>query len=303
MIDSPTEEDIEGRFKGYMMRNGYTQATQSQYIRTLKQFFRFTDKKGIYPDIAAEVKGIKAPTTTSREAFDSSDIVSILDKIDTTDEAGKRDYFMIRLAVTAGLRVIEMYRANIGNIEKRKGFYIMRVQGKGHRSADDYVEFSAAVADAYEDYMTCRPSAKPSDPLFTVTGNRHRIDPETGEPDTRINKKSMSRIIKDRLKAAGYDSSHLTAHSLRHTSITEGHAAGLTLEERQIHARHCDPKVTQRYDHTDIKKNLHSAQKIDDQIFHPGEKTKLQCVTEMVQELNENQLQAVINFIGGLKNE
>ena len=45
---------------------------------------------------------------------------------------------MILLSVTGGLRIIEMQRADVADIQKIKGQTVLFIQGKGHDEKDDY---------------------------------------------------------------------------------------------------------------------------------------------------------------------
>ena len=60
--------------------------------------------------------------------------------------------------------------------------------------------------------------------------------------------RSISRIIKNRLKSAGYDSDRLTARSLRHTMATPNLLNGGGLEETQL-LRHTSINTTMIYAH------------------------------------------------------
>ena len=68
-------------------------------------------------------------------------------------------------------------------------------------------------------------------------------------------------MMKDCFKQAGFDSPRLTAHSLRHTGITEAYKAmkkaGIadTLSEVQKYARHANPATSQIYIHEEEQKN------------------------------------------------
>lgn len=58
-------------------------------------------------------------------------------------------------------------------------------------------------------------------------------------------------MFKEMLVNAGYNSDRYTAHSLRHTSGTAAFKCGLDLYDVQHLMRHCDPKTTEIYIHTD----------------------------------------------------
>jgi site-specific recombinase XerD len=59
----------------------------------------------------------------------------------------------------------------------------------------------------------------------------------------------LRRIIKGRMKAAGFDSERLTAYGLRHTAITQALLVGSPLQEVQQFARHSSINTTQIYAH------------------------------------------------------
>ena len=62
--------------------------------------------------------------------------------------------------------------------------------------------------------------------------------------------RSISGIVKTRLKGAGFDSPRLTAHSLRHTAVTLSLLAGRDLAEVQQFARHSNIATTMIYNHS-----------------------------------------------------
>ena len=238
----------------------YSAGTQVRYLRAVKMFFRWTAQEGLYPNISDNMKGAKVRAdNTKRDPLQRDDAKKLLDSIETTTEAGKRDYAMILLSITAGLRIIEMQRANIGNMETLAGEHVLYIQGKGHDEADTYKKLTPEVHSAIMDYLATRTKKDAAAPLFASTGNRSR--------GQRLTEPSISRIIKDRMKAAGYDTHRLSAHSLRHTSVTFLLEAGATIQEAQHHARHASPETTGIYAHNIDQRKDHSEQRIYDYLF------------------------------------
>lgn len=56
-------------------------------------------------------------------------------------------------------------------------------------------------------------------------------------------------MVKRHLQKAGFNSSRLTAHSLRHSAVTLSLLNGATLQEAQMFARHANIATTQIYAH------------------------------------------------------
>jgi len=281
-ISNPQREDVK-QYKAHLEAQPFTAGTKAQYLRAVKHFFKWTASEGLYPNIADNIKGAKVrQDNTKKEAFLESDIKAILQGIDRTTEAGKRDYIMILLSVTGGLRIIELQRANVGDIQVIKGQTVLYIQGKGRDEKDEYIKIVPEAEEALKDYLKQREPVKKNDPLFTGTGNRAK--------GQRLSEPSISRIIKGVFKAAGFDCDKLTAHSLRHTSNTLLFKAGADLFTVQRHARHADPKTTEIYIHSVEREGDQSEQAIYNQIF-PESQPK------------QNTFQKAVNALQGLSNE
>ncbi len=267
----------------------YSAGTQARYLRAVKLFFRWTAQESLYPNIADHVRGAKVKAdNTKRDPLQREDAVSVLESIGREDAAGKRDYAMFWLGFTAGVRIIEMQRANVGNLETIAGEHVLFIQGKGHDEADTYKKLSEKTYAAILDYLETRGTLEPSAPLFASEGNRSR--------GKRLTEPSISRIIKQRLKAAGYDSSRITAHSMRHSSITYLLEDGATIQQAQHHARHSSPETTGIYAHNIDQRKEHAEQRIENYLLGVEGDTTEQ-VTECLKHLTEEQRKQALAFL------
>lgn len=267
--------------------------TRAQYLRAVKHFFKWTASEGLYPNISDNIKGAKIKRDNShKDPLQETDVKNVTESIDRSSVQGKRNYAIMMLAITAGLRICEMQTANISDIKTIAGETVLFIQGKGHDEKDDYKKIVPAVADALRDYLSCRENVKKGDPLFTSTSNRAK--------DQRITEPGFSRLIKNILKNAGYDSDRITAHSLRHTSVTMLLKAGASIQEAQAHARHADPATTEIYAHNIDKQNSHSEQMIYDHIFSE-DITDQQKAQQLIASMSAAQAAAILQFAQTLK--
>ena len=172
---------------------------------------------------------------------------------------GLRDYAIIALMVTGGLRTIEVVRANIEDMRTLGDSTVLYVQGKGRDEKTEYIKLSDPVEKAIRAYLKTRSNVSPEDPLFTSISNN-----SNGE---RMTTRSISRIAKNNMKEAGYDSSRLTAHSLRHTAVTLSLLAGKDITEVQQFARHANISTTQIYNHALEKAKNSCSEAITNAIF------------------------------------
>ena len=291
-ITQPKREDVKA-YKAYLETQHFTAGTKAQYLRAVKHFFKWTQAEGLYPNIADNIKAAKVrQDNTKKNAFREEDMRTILDSIDRTTEAGKRDYCMILLSVTGALRIIEMQRADIGDIQMISGEKVLYIQGKGRDEKDEYKKLVPAVAAAIEDYLSCRPNAKKTDPLFVGTSNRAK--------EQRISEPGISRIIKTIFINAGYDCDKLTAHSLRHTSNTLLFKSGADLYTVQHHARHSDPKTTEIYIHALEREKDHSEQAVYDRIFNPGKQDFMNDAMEILKKIPQEKQEQALELLKNL---
>ena len=291
-IQHPTRDDIKA-YKAYLNEQTYSAGTRQQYLRAVKHFFKWASCEGLYENIGDGIKPAKVRAdNTKKEAFSVDDLKVVLDSIDRTTEAGKRDYCLLLLSVTGALRINEMRLANIGDLQTIRGERVLYIQGKGHDSKDDYKKIVPELVEYISDYLSTRSGAKKSDPLFIGTSNRAK--------GQRISEPGLSRLIKNIFKNAGYDSDKLTAHSLRHTSNTLLFKSGADLYKVQMHARHSNPQTTEIYLHAMDREKDHSEQEIYNYIFNGETADELPKAIEALKVLPKDKQLEAIAFIKGL---
>lgn len=267
----------------------FSAGTQARYLRAVKLFFKWTAQEGLYPNVSDNIKGAKVKAdNTKRDPLQKTDAQKVLNSIDRSTDAGKRDYAMILLCITCGLRIIEIQRASIVNLETMAGERVLYIQGKGHDEADTYKKLAPEVYAAIKEYLDTRQNLSENSPLFASTGNRSK--------GKRLTEPSISHIIKVRLQAAGYDTHRITAHSLRHTSVTFLLEAGATLQEAQHHARHASPETTGIYAHNIDKRKDHSEQRIYDFLFDVEKDATTQAV-DCFKKMNEAQQKKALELL------
>lgn len=225
----------------------------------VKLFFSWLEQEGIYPNVADRIKGAKLDTDHKKDYLTTKQVVKLLNGIERNTLKGKRDYAIISLMVTAGLRTIEIARANIEDLRTVADFTALYIQGKGHEEKTDYIKVVEQVEDAITDYLQARGEKNKKAPLFASIANR-----DAGE---RMTTRSISRIAKERLQAVGLDSERLTAHSLRHTTATLNLLNGGTVEETQQLLRHTNINTTLIYSHALERAKNNSEARIAKAIF------------------------------------
>ena len=218
----------------------YKPATVHGYLIAVKLFFQWTEQAGIYPDIAKRIKGEPVDPYYKKDPLTGKQAAKVLENINENTAAGLRDYALISLMLTTGLRTNSIILADIGDIRTLEGIPVLYYQGKGHKEKAEFVKLSEPVLKAIQRYLETRGAEPaPHEPLFASVAHRNA--------GKRLTTRSISRIVKEALKAAGLESDRLTAHSLRHTAANLAIRNGAPLREVQQLLGHKNINITMIY--------------------------------------------------------
>lgn len=282
--------------------------TIAQYLRSVCQFFRWTSSNGLYPDISANIHAPKVKHDVHRKDALTVEEVQKIEKsisakaseklakagtakkdtagrIQRTTEQGKRLYAMYLLAVNAGLRTIELARANIKDIEVKGNSAWLYVWGKGHTEPDAKKPLAPEVKEAIDDYLKSRTDNPTGDkPLFVATGNR--------SGGKRLATTTISTMLKRAMQEAGFNSERLTAHSLRHTAGTNMQGITNNIYLTQQYMRHSNPATTEIYLHVDTEQQEAELAKQLYNLYHGKADTQpsMNELQKAIQKMNQSQL-------------
>lgn len=301
-LDETTREDVKS-YRDHLNKSGLAAGTQQQYLRAVKQLYKWAATEGLYSNIADNIHGAKVRRDAhKKDALCREDVAKIAETIDRSSEQGKRLYAMYLLCITCGLRTIEINRANVEDLKTVGGKTYLYIQGKGHDDKDAPVLIIPEVKEAINDYFQCRSEkVTPKSPLFTSTSNRRGHD-KNGEYTSRIATTTISTMLKNLLVNAGYDSDRLTAHSLRHTSGTGAYMATGNIFLAQKHQRHADPATTEIYIHAEERDQRTTEQQVYNYYFRGDtDATRQQEAIDLISSLAPDKLEKVIDFIKMIK--
>lgn len=256
-IKQPQREDIVA-YREYLSKDHKPTTVQS-YLAAVKLFFQWTEQEKIYPNIAQRVKGAKLDTEHKKDYLTKKQVSKLLKAIDRSTLKGKRDYAMLSLMVTTGLRTVSIINANVEDIRAAGDATALYYKGKGHQEKATYVKLAEPVEEAIRDYLKARGRADGKEPLFTSTAHRNN--------GGRMTTRSISRVAKESLIDIGLDSDRLTAHSFRHTAATLNLLNGGTVEETQQLLDHKNINTTLIYSHALERAKNNSEKRIAKAIF------------------------------------
>ena len=255
---SPTRLDILN-YKEHL-KTRLKAASVQKYIVVIRGFYRWLHVEGQSANIAEGVKGAKIVSDFKREALTADQAKRLLARAKHQASKGikeQRDYAIIALLLTTGLRTVEIERANIEDINTVDGIHLLYVMGKGHDDKDAFVKLSSQVYGLIQEYLMARSDS--FEPLF--------ISHQTHNYGERIRTRTVRMVVKELLRQIGIDNPKYSAHSLRHTAATLSLLQGANIEDTQQLLRHKDPATTQIYIHRIDKMKGDLEMKISDALF------------------------------------
>jgi site-specific recombinase XerD len=150
-----------------------------------------------------------------------------------------RDYAIIYLMLTTGLRSVEIRRARKKDLSRHANQWVLYVQGKGKKSSDVYVKLTIGVEEAISDYLSKR---KDKNPYLFVSHSHHGNTPY-------LSRTFFNEMFKRVLRVAGLSDLKMTPHCLRHTAATINLLRGGSIEETKRLLRHTNLSATLIYSH------------------------------------------------------
>lgn len=148
-----------------------------------------------------------------------------------------RDYAILMLFLSCGLRISELVGLNVTDVYEDH----VRVLGKGNK--ERVVYFAEGCREALDDYLAVRNSEKiePKDRNALFISRNY----------CRISTRGVQKMVDNKLKLAGLDSTRISPHKLRHTAATMMLKNGVDTRALQEVLGHSNLNTTQIYTHLD----------------------------------------------------
>lgn len=234
-LDSLSPADIMA-FKNYLMKEKLSPLTIGGYVTAVRMFYSWTETSMLYPNIARSVRPPRGRKGFRKCALSPEESAALLNYL---KGKSRRDYAIVNLILRTGLRTIEVSRADIGDIVRKRGKRVLKVWGKGADEKDTYVILGKPVWEPIQEYLTQRKSSSKADPLFVTEGKGHK--------GVRMAPRSIQYLCKEALKAIGLYGHEYSAHSLRHTTGVLLLKNGGDWKDVQRVLRHASPTTSQIY--------------------------------------------------------
>ena len=233
-INSLKRSDILA-YKSHLIAQGKEASTIDTYLTILRLFYQFIEEYGYGENIAADIKYKRKAKGYRKEHLTQEEVNKLLNSIDRNKIIGLRDYTMVFLMLTTGLRCTEVNNLSVCDLQKEDGYNYLLVKRKGYDQKSTKFGITQHLADMITDYLTQRGVEEDNEPMFPSRFHE------------RMKDMSVSRHICQLMRNAGIESKKKTAHSLRHTAAVRAIEANVPIRQVQIMLGHTDVKTTELY--------------------------------------------------------
>jgi integrase/recombinase XerC len=238
-IDSPDKVDrqVLRDYLAYLMERGIVKASIARKLSAIRSFYRYLVREGILE--SSPIEKTSSPKLDKRlpEFLTLDEVVRLLNAPDLSTPKGQRDRALLELLYASGLRVSELVRLDLGEVNLDTNE--IRVWGKG--SKERMVLMGKPASEALRNYLEQgRPKLlgdkKKTSALFI---NRY---------GQRIPERRVQKMLEDYAKKAGIEK-RVHPHMLRHTFATHLLDGGADLRVVQELLGHAQLSSTQIYTH------------------------------------------------------
>lgn len=214
-------------------------------LAALRTFFQFLVREGI-----VELNPAKLVSTPRLEKklpvhLSVEDAIRFIETPDTETDLGKRDRAILELLYGTGVRVSELVKLDIGDIDFKGK--LIRVTGK--RRKQRIVPFGDPALHAILNYLTVRNAFIQNAPM----DERNTQAVFLNYQGTRITTRSVGRMV-DKYITICAGIHDISPHSLRHSFATHLLDSGADLRDIQELLGHARLSTTQIYTHVSMEK-------------------------------------------------
>jgi len=190
------------------------------------------------------------------------EISAVLSSPDTSSWTGRRDHALLLVAVQTGLRVSELTRLRINDIELGTGPHL-RCHGKGRK--DRCTPLTRQTVDVLREWLTER-GGNATDPLFPTRRGTH------------LSRDAVERLVTKHAQIAAQTcpslaGKNITPHVLRHSAAMALLHSGVDITVIALWLGHESPVTTRVYLHADMAMKEQALARMTPPDHQPGRYT------------------------------
>jgi integrase/recombinase XerD len=230
------DTDLIRRYVDTLHQAGLKSSSIARHMTTVRNFYRFLLEQGVIQQDPTCLLSLPRQWDKLPKFLTQNEINLLIDAPDPSKANGLRDRAMLQFLYATGLRVSELCKVQLSDLETNLGY--VRVKGKGNK--ERIVPIGQAAIKAVEDYLRDGRQV-----LLKGRLSQYLFITARGGPLTRqafwlsIKEYGRKALIKK----------NLTPHVVRHSFATHLLEGGADLRSVQTMLGHADISTTQVYTH------------------------------------------------------
>lgn len=220
-------------------------ASVARKLAALRTFFQFLVREGLMEMNPAKLVSTPRLEKKLPKHLSIEEAIKFIETPDLETDLGKRDRAMLELMYATGVRVSELTKMDLRDVDFKNK--LIRVTGK--RRKERIVPFGDPASEALRGYMSVRDGFLNSAPISERDTDALFLNYQ----GTRITTRSVGRMVEKyiRICAGMHD---LSPHALRHSFATHLLDSGADLRDIQELLGHARLSTTQIYTHVSMEK-------------------------------------------------
>ena len=218
-------------------KRGLTARSVSRHLAAIRMFCRFLHRERLLANDITQTIDSPKLWRTLPHTLDCREVEHLLAAPRTRTKLGVRDRAMLELMYASGLRVSEVAKLTLNEVNLEAGF--LRVIGKGNK--ERIVPVGKHASEWLRRYLN------------EVRNGQQRAEVFLSSRGMALNRKTIWHLIKKYTHAAGI-AKNITPHTLRHSFATHLLENGGDLRVIQEMLGHADIATTQIYTHVDQRR-------------------------------------------------
>ncbi len=230
------EIDKLGQYVDFLYRSGLASRSIARHLTTIRNFYAFLAREGRIQSDPTSLLTSPRQWKSLPNYLSFEEINKLVSAPNPEKPEGVRDRAMLELLYATGLRVSELCKLQLSDLDPELG--VLRVAGKGGKERVVPVG-KAAIAAVGVYLQTARPL------LLRGRGSRYLFVTARG---SRLTRQAFWKLLAGHGKRVGIFR-RLTPHVLRHSFATHLLEGGADLRSVQMMLGHADISTTQIYTH------------------------------------------------------
>ena len=237
-LDDLTSSDLN-EFSCDQAINGKSSATITRRIATIKNFFLFLESENLKSNLLNTEISLPNKEKKLPEVLSEEEVIELLETPDKHTDLGKRDYALLEMLYSCGLRVSEAEKLQLNQINTQEK--IIKVVGKGKK--ERIIPIRDEALNAIKDY------------IYNVRSEKRIVDKNNvflNRSGKKLTRQVIYFLVVKYAKYAGIEKK-IHPHTLRHSFATHLLDNGADLRVVQELLGHTNIGTTQLYTHVTTK--------------------------------------------------